>query len=247
MAIKDISVGQQQLVEIAKAIAKNVRLLILDEPTASLNEDDSEHLLKLLLEFKRNGLTSILISHKIHEITEVADSITILRDGATIETLVKGKDDIGENRIIKGMVGRELKDRFPPRERSIGAVAFEVKDWNAYSPLDPDRKVIKDVSLKVHKGEVIGLAGLMGAGRTELAMSIFGQSYGTRITGTAIKDGKVVDLSTVRKAITARISLRDGRPQDGGPEPDRGHQGEHHDREPGEDLAERRSSTGTRR
>ena len=206
MAIKDISVGQQQLVEIAKAIAKNVRLLILDEPTASLNEDDSEHLLKLLLEFKRNGLTSILISHKIHEITEVADSITILRDGATIETLVKGKDDIGENRIIKGMVGRELKDRFPPRERSIGAVAFEVKDWNAYSPLDPDRKVIKDVSLKVHKGEVIGLAGLMGAGRTELAMSIFGQSYGTRITGTAIKDGKVVDLSTVRKAITARIS-----------------------------------------
>ncbi|HTX72191.1 MAG TPA: multiple monosaccharide ABC transporter ATP-binding protein [Rectinemataceae bacterium] len=204
--VKDISVGQQQLVEIAKALSKNVRLLILDEPTASLNEDDSEHLLKLLLELKGKGITSILISHKLHEITEVADAITILRDGSTIETLTKGVDDIGENRIIKGMVGRELVDRFPPRERSIGAVTFEVRDWNAYSPVNPDQQITRDVSFRVHKGEVVGLAGLMGAGRTELAMSLFGRSYGQRISGTVLKDGKPVDVSTVRRAVDSGIS-----------------------------------------
>jgi putative multiple sugar transport system ATP-binding protein len=198
-AIKDISVGKQQLVEIAKALSKNVKLLILDEPTASLNEDDSDHLLKLLVELKEKGLTSILISHKIGEITKVADSITILRDGSTIETLVKGKDDISENRIIKGMVGRELVDRFPKREPRIGEVAFEVKDWNVFSPINPDHQVIKNINLKVHKGEVVGLAGLMGAGRTELAMSIFGRSYGTHISGSLYKDGKKIEMNTARQ------------------------------------------------
>jgi putative multiple sugar transport system ATP-binding protein len=205
-AIKDISVGKQQLVEIAKALSKNVKLLILDEPTASLNEDDSDHLLKLLVELKEKGLTSILISHKIGEITKVADSITILRDGSTIETLVKGKDDISENRIIKGMVGRELVDRFPKREPRIGEVAFEVKDWNVFSPINPDHQVIKNINLKVHKGEVVGLAGLMGAGRTELAMSIFGRSYGTHISGSLYKDGKKIEMNTARHAIEHGVS-----------------------------------------
>ena len=204
--IKDIGVGQQQLVEIAKALSRNVRLLILDEPTASLNEDDSEHLLKLLLDLKSKGITSILISHKLHEIEEVADTITILRDGSTIETLVKGEDDIGENRIIKGMVGRELVDRFPPRERAIGSVTFEVRNWCAYSPINPNHQVAKDINFKVHKGEVVGLAGLMGAGRTELAMSIFGRSYGDRISGTVLKDGETADLSTVRRAVDCGVS-----------------------------------------
>jgi putative multiple sugar transport system ATP-binding protein len=205
-AIKDISVGKQQLVEIAKALSKNVKLLILDEPTASLNEDDSDHLLKLLVELKGKGLTSILISHKISEITKVADSITILRDGSTIETLVKGKDDISENRIIKGMVGREIVDRFPKREPRIGEVAFEVKDWNVFSPINPDHQVIKNINLKVHKGEVVGLAGLMGAGRTELAMSIFGRSYGTHISGSLYKDGKKIEMNTARHAIEHGVS-----------------------------------------
>jgi putative multiple sugar transport system ATP-binding protein len=205
-AVKDISVGKQQLVEIAKALSKNVRLLILDEPTASLNEDDSENLLRLLLDLKGKGMTSILISHKINEIVEVADSITILRDGAAIETLSEGKDEIGEDRIIKGMVGRELVDRFPKREPKIGEVVFEVRDWNVFSPYNPDRKVIDGVNLEVRRGEVVGLAGLMGAGRTELAMSIFGRSYGLRISGRAFKDGKEIELRGVRKTIDQGIS-----------------------------------------
>jgi len=205
-AAKDISVGKQQLVEIAKALSKNVRLLVLDEPTASLNEDDSEHLLQLLRDLKAKGVTSILISHKLHEVVEVADTLTIIRDGATIETLDKGSGQIDEDRIIKGMVGRELVDRFPRREPRIGEVAFEIRDWNAYSPLNPELKVVKDVNLKVRRGEVVGLAGLMGAGRTELAMSVFGRSYGARVTGRAYKDGKEIDLRRVRGAIDQGVS-----------------------------------------
>lgn len=205
-AVKDISVGKQQLVEIAKALSKNVRLLVLDEPTASLNEDDSEHLLRLLLELKAKGVTSILISHKLNEVVEVADTLTVLRDGATIETLDMASGGVDEDRIIKGMVGRDLVDRFPKREPKIGGVAFEIRDWNVFSPLNPERRVIKDVSLNVRKGEVVGLAGLMGAGRTELAMSVFGRSYGLRISGRAFKDGKEIELRRVRKAIDQGIS-----------------------------------------
>ncbi|MFA5852510.1 MAG: multiple monosaccharide ABC transporter ATP-binding protein [Spirochaetales bacterium] len=204
--VKDIGVGKQQLVEIAKALSRNAKLLILDEPTASLNEDDSAHLLSLLLDLKAKGLTSILISHKLHEIAKVADSITIIRDGLTVETLEKGVDAMDEDRIIKGMVGRELVDRFPQRTPKIGEVAFEIVDWNVFSPINPERKVIKNVSLKVRKGEVIGLAGLMGAGRTELAMSIFGRSYGLRITGRALKNGSEIALGSVQQAIEQGIS-----------------------------------------
>lgn len=199
--ITNMGVGKQQLVEIAKALAKKVKLLILDEPTASLNDDDSERLLKLLLQFKEHGISSILISHKLSEVKKVADSITILRDGATIETLDCHKDNITEDRIIRGMVGRDLTHRFPPRDSKIGDVIFEVRDWNVYHPLHEDRKVSNNVNLNVRKGEIVGIAGLMGAGRTELAMSIFGRSYGTRISGSAYKSGKEVDISTIDKAI----------------------------------------------
>lgn len=204
--ITDIGVGKQQLVEIAKALAKKVKLLILDEPTASLNETDSEKLLELLLQFKENGIASILISHKLSEVSKVADSITILRDGATIETLDCHKDTITEDRIIRGMVGRDLTHRFPPRESKIGEVVFEVKDWNVYHPQHEDRKVSNNVNIKVHRGEVVGISGLMGAGRTELAMSIFGRAYGTRISGKALKNGKEIDISTIEKAITNGIA-----------------------------------------
>ena len=199
--ITEIGVGKQQLVEIAKALAKKVKLLILDEPTASLNESDSEKLLQLLLQFKANGISSILISHKLNEVSKVADSITILRDGATIETLDCVKDVITEDRIIRGMVGRDMTHRFPPRNVNVGDVIFEVKNWNAFHPIHEDRKISSDINMYVRKGEVVGIAGLMGAGRTELAMSIFGHSYGTRITGTALKDGKLIDVSTIEKAI----------------------------------------------
>jgi putative multiple sugar transport system ATP-binding protein len=204
--ITNMGVGKQQLVEIAKALAKRVKLLILDEPTASLNESDSEKLLQLLLQFKEHGISSILISHKLSEVNKVADSITILRDGATIETMDRRKDKITEDRIIRGMVGRDMKHRFPPRDSKIGETIFEVRDWNVYHPLHEDRKVSNNVNIKVRKGEVVGLAGLMGAGRTELAMSIFGRAYGTRISGTAHKHGKEVDISTIDKAISNGIA-----------------------------------------
>jgi putative multiple sugar transport system ATP-binding protein len=204
--ITNMGVGKQQLVEIAKALAKKVKLLILDEPTASLNDDDSEKLLGLLLQLKENGISSILISHKLSEVNKVADSITILRDGATIETLDCRKDKITEDRIIRGMVGRDLTHRFPPRDSKIGEVIFEVRDWNVYHPIHADRKVSTDININVHKGEVVGISGLMGAGRTELAMSIFGRSYGTRISGKAYRNGKETDISTIDKAISNGIA-----------------------------------------
>ena len=204
--VDDIGVGKQQLVEIAKALAKRVKLLILDEPTASLNESDSEALLKLLVQFKEQGISSILISHKLNEVAKVADSITVLRDGATIETLDCHTDSITEERIIRGMVGRDLTHRFPPRTANIGETIFEVRDWTVYHPLHSDRKVVDNVNFHVCKGEVVGIAGLMGSGRTELAMSIFGRSYGTRVSGTVYKHGKAVDVSTINKAITNGIA-----------------------------------------
>lgn len=200
--IKDIGVGKQQLVEIAKALAKNAKLLILDEPTSSLNETDSRALLDLLLRFKGQGLTSIIISHKLNEVSYVADDITVIRDGHTIETLHKGVDDISEDRIIKGMVGREIADRFPKRHGiSIGGVAMEVKDWTVHHPIYTERKVVDNVSIRVRKGEVVGISGLMGAGRTELAMSVFGKSYGSNISGQVFINGEEVHLNKVKDAI----------------------------------------------
>ena len=200
--IKDIGVGKQQLVEIAKALAKNAKLLILDEPTSSLNETDSKALLDLLLRFKEQGMTSIIISHKLNEVSYVADDIRVIRDGHTIETMHMGVDEISEDRIIKGMVGREITDRFPKRKDvKIGDVSLEIKNWNVYHPVYTDKKVVDDVSLYVRKGEVVGISGLMGAGRTELAMSVFGRSYGSNISGKVLIHGKEVHLHTVKEAI----------------------------------------------
>lgn len=204
--VMDIGMGKQQLVEIIKALAKDVKILILDEPTAALNDEDSKHLLELLKELKKNGITSIIISHKLSEVTVIADEITILRDGAVIETIVKDRDDITEGRIIKGMVGREIKDRFPKRTHKIGETRFEVKNWNVYNPKDPSKRIIKDVSMHVKRGEVVGIAGLMGSGRTEFVMSVFGKSYGTKISGTVIKDGKELLLQDVSDAIKNGIA-----------------------------------------
>lgn len=204
--VGEIGVGKQQLVEIAKALAKRVELLILDEPTASLNDEDSKKLLEIMLSLKEQGITCIIISHKLNEISYVADAITVIRDGHTIETLTKGVDDFSEDRIIKGMVGRELTNRYPVRESHIGDVIFEVKNWNVYHPDDIHRQVIKDISFNVRRGEVVGFAGLMGAGRTELAMSLFGRAYGVKISGEIIKDGKPLTLHSVRSAIENGIA-----------------------------------------
>ena len=202
--IGDLSVGKQQLVEIAKALSKNVKLLILDEPTASLNDEDSQKLLDLLLSFKANGMTSIMISHKLSEVERIADHITILRDGNTIETLRKD-DDISESRIIKSMVGREITDRFPKRVPQIGDVSLDVRNWTVLHP-DHDRLISNDISIKLRKGEVVGISGLMGAGRSEFAMSLFGRLYGRFVSGEAYIDGRKVELRDVPTAVKNKIA-----------------------------------------
>lgn len=199
--VSNIGVGKQQLVEIAKALSKKVRLLILDEPTAALNENDSENLLQLMLEFKKQGIACILISHKLNEVSKVADSVTILRDGKTIETLNMQKDNVTEDVIIKGMVGRDLTHRYPERYPNIGEILLEVNNWSVYHEHHADRKVLDNVNLNLRRGEIVGIAGLMGAGRTEFAMSLFGKSYGRNISGELLKEGKPIQNNSVDEAI----------------------------------------------
>ncbi len=204
--ITNLGTGKQQLVEIAKALNKKVKLLILDEPTSSLNETDSNALLELLKGFRAQGISSILISHKLNEISKVADRITVLRDGKTVDTLDCHAEKISEDRIIKAMVGRELTDRFPPREAKIGAPIFEVINWNCFHPQHAERQMIKNIDLTVRAGEVVGIAGLMGSGRTELAMSLFGRAYGQKISGDVLIHGKPADVSTIPKAMDAGLA-----------------------------------------
>ena len=202
--INTIGVGKQQLVEISKALAKKVELLILDEPTASLNDKESMNLLEIIKQLKNDGITCIIISHKLNEISYIADSITIIRDGQTIQTLYKGKDSFDEDTIIKGMVGRELTNRYPKRENcKIGDIVFEIDNWNVYNS---NRHVLKDISFNVREGEVLGIAGLMGSGRTELAMSIFGKTYGDNISGSVKVHGKEVTIKSVKDAIENKIA-----------------------------------------
>ncbi|MFI1409232.1 multiple monosaccharide ABC transporter ATP-binding protein [Streptomyces sp. NPDC020707] len=208
--VADIGVGKQQLVEIAKALSKKVKLLILDEPTAALNDEDSGKLLELILGLKDQGITSIIISHKLNEIETVADSVTILRDGRSIETLDVKAAETTEDRIISGMVGRDLDHRFPertPHEPEVGAApALEIRNWTVHHPIDQQRKVVDDVSIQVRRGEIVGIAGLMGAGRTELAMSVFGRTYGRYAGGTVFKDGKEIRTKTVSDAVKHGIA-----------------------------------------
>jgi putative multiple sugar transport system ATP-binding protein len=202
--IMDIGVGKQQLVEIAKALSKEVKLLILDEPTAALNDEDSDHLLDLILHLKGQGITSIIISHKLNEIKKVADSVTVIRDGKTIETIAK--QDVTEDRIIKDMVGRDLEHRYPDHTPNIGEELLRVEDWTAHHPQDTSRVMVDNVNLHVRAGEIVGIAGLMGAGRTEFAMSLFGQSYGSKITGKVFLRGKEIKTRTVAEAIDQGIA-----------------------------------------
>ncbi|SDD34298.1 multiple monosaccharide ABC transporter ATP-binding protein [Auraticoccus monumenti] len=202
--VNEIGVGKQQLVEIAKALSKEVKLLILDEPTAALNDEDSAHLLDLLRNLRSEGITCIIISHKLNEIKAIADEVTIIRDGRTIETLQTS--GVTEDRIIKGMVGRDLEHRYPDRDVELGEEVLRISDWTVHHPTESDRVVIHSANLHVRAGEVVGIAGLMGAGRTELAMSVFGQSYGSRISGTVAMHGRPVKVRTVSEAIKHGIA-----------------------------------------
>jgi putative multiple sugar transport system ATP-binding protein len=204
--VDKLGVGKQQLVEIAKALSKEVRLLILDEPTAALSESDSQALLDLLLELKGQGVTSIIISHKLNEVRRVADSVTVIRDGTTVSTMDARTTPITEDAIVRDMVGRDMAHRYPERERRAGEMLLEVEGWNVWHPEHAERQVIHDASFNVRAGEVVGIAGLMGAGRTELAMSIFGRSYGRNISGTVKLHGREIDVSRVDRAIDAGLA-----------------------------------------
>jgi putative multiple sugar transport system ATP-binding protein len=204
--VNKIGVGKQQLVEIAKALSKRVKLLILDEPTAALNDADSEHLLDLLRQFRSQGMTCIIISHKLNEIAAIADTTTIIRDGNVIETLDMSAGKIDQERIIKAMVGREMNNRYPVREPKIGEEILRVENWTVHHPDDSSRVVIDNANFNVKAGEIVGLAGIMGAGRTELARSIFGHSWGVNISGEVHVNGKRANLKNVRSAIDSGIA-----------------------------------------
>ncbi len=204
--ITDFGVGKQQLVEIAKALSKKVRMLILDEPTASLNESDSAALLDRLMAFRDQGIGSILISHKLNEVARVADHITVLRDGRTVDSIDCHAEPIQEDRIIRSMVNRDLAHRFPERKVKIGEPVLSVENWSVHHPVHPERQVIRNVDFSVRRGEVVGIAGLMGAGRTEFAMSLFGRSWGTHISGRIRLEGREVALPSVAAAIDAGLA-----------------------------------------
>ena len=209
--VSALGIGAQQLVEIAKALAKKVRLLILDEPTSALNETESLRLLDLLRGLRDQGVTCILISHKLGEVVSVSDELTILRDGRTIETLTVDRDadgtpSVNEDRIIRGMVGRSLDRLYPEPLGEVGPVRFQVRDWTVDHPAQPGRRMADGIDMDLRAGEVVGLAGLMGAGRTEFAMSLFGRSYGRYVRGTLFKDGEILPVPDVAAAVRGGLA-----------------------------------------
>jgi len=204
--VRDVGVGVQQLVEIGKALSKDVHLLILDEPTAALTEDDCDNLLEILRELKAQGITCILISHKLSEVLRIADSITVLRDGRTVTSMDAHARVVTQAEIVKNMVGREITNVFPPREGvTIGDIAFEVRNWTVYDPAK-GREILHNVNLDVRRGEIVGLAGLLGAGRTELALSIFGNTPRYHIKGEMRLAGQPVKITSSERAIRDKMA-----------------------------------------
>jgi D-xylose transport system ATP-binding protein len=201
--VVDLGVGSQQLIEIAKALSKKARLLILDEPTAALTEAEAENLLRILGTLRERGVACVYISHRLREVTRIADRITVLRDGRTVVT--DDKVNMGEERMIKNMVGRDLAHLFPHRDRTPGETVLEVKNWTVADPVTGDLRV-RDVSFRVRRGEILGIAGLMGAGRTELVMSLFG-AWGEKKKGEVLLDGKKLDIRSARDAIGHGLAL----------------------------------------
>ncbi len=200
--ISYLGVGEQQLVAIAKALSKDARILVLDEPTAALSEEESAKLLKILRDLRAKGVTCIYISHRLKEVFDIADRITVLRDGKTVAT--HDKKDLDENKLIALMVGREVTNKYPKTTRTAGEVVLEVRDWTVF---DPDiNKTIADVSFKLRKGEVLGMAGLIGAGRTELVMSFF-RFWGRKVKGKLFLEGKELELRDAGSTIASGISL----------------------------------------
>jgi D-xylose transport system ATP-binding protein len=200
----NLGIGQQQLVEIAKALSKKANILILDEPTAALTEQEVSILLDILRVFKKRGVTCIYISHKLNEVFDIADTVTVLRDGETVAT--HPASELTEDKVISLMVGREIKDRFPRVESNPGEIILSVKDYSVWNPDQPSKKIIDNVSFELRKGEILGISGLMGSGRTELVMSLFG-AYRGRSEGAIEIDGKKVAIKNTEHAIREGLAL----------------------------------------
>lgn len=202
--VGNLGIGQQQLVEIAKALSQDAKILVLDEPTAALTESEVETLFDILGDLKKRGVGMIYISHKLDEVFLMSDRITVLRDGQTVGT--KDTAELDKNKVIALMVGREVGDIFPEITHELGETALEVRNLTAYDPDVPDKKLVDDVSFSVRKGEVLGISGLMGAGRSELLMSIFGAWRGTS-DGEIFIEGKKVSINSPLEAIKNSIGF----------------------------------------
>ncbi len=202
--VKELGVGQQQLVEIVKALSKNANILILDEPTASLSETETENLMEILRSLKKEGVTCIYISHRLKEIFEIADRVTVLRDGRTIGT--EEMKDLKENRVISMMVGRELKELYPKEKHVAKDVVLEVKNFCVANPSKAGEFILNNISFKVREGEILGIAGLVGSGRTELVSSIFG-AYNATKKGEIFLNGQKIEINSPADAIKHGIGL----------------------------------------
>ncbi len=203
--VKDLGVGQQQMVEIAKALAKDARLLVLDEPTAALTESDSKRLLDLLSQLRQKGVSAVYISHRLEEVARIADRVTVLRDGKSVSTGVISK--MPKDKIIADMVGREVNTFYPRPPAREGEILLSVKNLGLADPQAQDRKILDDISFEVKAGEILGLGGLMGSGRTALLSALFGVARG-KITGTIEMGGSAFPPFThPAQAIRQKIAL----------------------------------------
>lgn len=202
--ISEIGIGHQQLIEIAKALSTNADILILDEPTSALTESEVDILLEKMRHLKSKGITCIIITHKLNEVFAIADRVTVIRDGSTVGT--ENIEDISEEKIISMMVGRELTERYPTIDKKITEVALEVRNIHKYDKFDDTKKILDDCSFKAHRGEILGIAGLMGAGRTELITSIFGFLRGKQ-TGEVFVEGQLVSIKSPKDAINHELAL----------------------------------------
>ncbi|MFC4764885.1 D-xylose ABC transporter ATP-binding protein [Dyella koreensis] len=196
--------GHQQLFEIAKALAKDAKLLILDEPTSSLTARETEVLLGIVEDLKRRGVACIYISHKLDEVERVCDTVSVIRDGKHIAT--RPMAELDTDAIISLMVGRKLESLFPKVEHAIGEVIFEARHVSCLDPVNPQRKRVDDVSFELRRGEILGIAGLVGAGRTELVSAIFG-AYAGRSSAELVLEGKPLRVRSPGDAIRAGLCM----------------------------------------
>lgn len=202
--MRDLSVGKQQMVEIAKALSCDARILVLDEPTSALTDIEIDNLFTIIRDLKERGVTMIYISHKLDEVFTICDRVTVLRDGETVGT--QPTADLTNDRLITLMVGRDLTQLYPERETKIGDEAIRVENFWVDHPFLPGEKVVRDINFSARSGEILGVAGLMGSGRSELVTAIFG-AFPSDSGGDLYVDGRKLAIKSPKKAIDDGIAL----------------------------------------